>query len=361
MIYLRFQKFDMKTVFENFDPNGPAQGGSSNIYGLPSTEENSDLIIIPVPWDVTTSYRPGTASGPELVFEASMQVDLYDADYPNAWKKGFYMAPVSVELAEKSAALRQHAERVIEALEEGLDIIDDPQLSADLATVNQGSDKLNQWVYNQILQFLNKGKKVALLGGDHSTPYGFIKALSEKYADFTVLQIDAHMDLRQAYEGFEHSHASIMYNVITDLPNVNLVQFGIRDYCDEEKEFMQQHPNRIRTFFDRDIKRAAYEGKTWKQICEDLISVLPDRVYISFDIDGLDPKLCPNTGTPVPGGFEMEQLFYLLFIFQESGKQLIGFDLNEVSGSESGEETIDAIVGARLLYKLCGLLVNSGN
>lgn len=349
----------MKLVFENFDPNGPAQTGHANIYGLPSTEENSDLVIIPVPWDVTTSYRPGTAEGPELVFEASMQVDLYDADYPNAWKKGFYMAPVSVEMAEKSRNLRTQAEAVITALEEGLDPADDPQLAAELHTVNMGSAELNHWVYKQTGSMLDKGKKVALLGGDHSTPYGFVKALADRYLDFAVLQIDAHADLREAYEGFEHSHASIMYNIITDLPNVNLVQFGIRDYCDEEVDFIKAHPNRIHTFFDRDIKRAGYEGKTWSQICDDLISNLPQRIYISFDIDGLDPKLCPNTGTPVPGGFEMEQIFYLFSKLFASGKQLIGFDLNEVSGAESGEETIDAIVGARLLYKLCGLLVNS--
>lgn len=176
------------------------------------------------------------------------------------------------------------------------------------------------------------------------------------HPEFTVLQIDAHMDLREAYEGFTHSHASIMYNVITDLPNVNLVQLGIRDYCDEEVQFMNNHPSRIRTFFDRDIKRAQYEGKTWREICDEVIATLPNNVYISFDIDGLDPKLCPNTGTPVPGGFDLEQVFYLFHRLRESGKNLIGFDVNEVSGNESGAESIDPIVGARLLYKLCGYL-----
>lgn len=345
-----------KSVFENFDPNGPAQSGSSNIYGLPSTEENSDLIIIPVPWDVTTSYRPGTASGPDLVFEASMQVDLYDEDYPNAWKKGFYLTEIDSEIQAKSEEYREHAEKVIEALENGENL---GSQASHLQLVNDASKYLNDWVYKQCKTQLEKGKKVALLGGDHSTPYGFIKALSDTYESFTVLQIDAHADLRKAYEGFQFSHASIMYNVISDLPNVNLVQFGIRDYCDEELNFIKANPNRIQTHFDRDIKRATYEGKTWKNLCEDLIQSLPNHVYISFDIDGLDPKLCPNTGTPVPGGFEMEQIYYLLYLLKQSNKKIIGFDLNEVSGPESGEESIDAIVGARLLYKMCGLLINS--
>lgn len=346
----------MKSVFENFDPNAPAQRGNSNIFGLPSTLENSDVIIVPVPWEVTTSYRPGTAGGPELVYEASMQVDLYDADHPGAWKRGYYMLPVSEEIAALSEDWREQAEILIEALEEGADPEAEGDLSEIAAQVNQASSDLNDWVYGQTKHLLESGKKVALLGGDHSTPYGFIKALAEKHNEFAVLQIDAHADLRKAYEGFTHSHASIMYNVISDLPNVSLVQFGIRDYCDEEVHFMHAHPDRIRTFFDRDIKRKQYEGKLWKDICGELVAALPDKIYISFDIDGLDPKLCPNTGTPVPGGFELEQVFYLFHKLREAGKQVIGFDVNEVSGSENGEESIDPIAGARLLYKLCGYL-----
>lgn len=346
----------MKSVFENFDPNAPAQSGHSNIFGLPSTLENSDVIIVPVPWEVTTSYRPGTALGPELVFDASMQVDLYDADHPGAWKKGYYMLDISTDISQLSEDWRTQAEIVIDALEDGQDPEIDTSLAEILSQVNQASMDLNEWVYGQTKRLLDSGKKVALLGGDHSTPYGFIQALSEKHDQFTVLQIDAHMDLRQAYEGFTHSHASIMYNVVSDFPNVQLVQFGIRDYCDEEVDFMQSHPGRIQTFFDRDLKRQQYEGKLWKDICGELIAALSDKVYISFDIDGLDPKLCPNTGTPVPGGFELEEVFYLFHRLRQAGKTIIGFDLNEVAGDESGVESIDPIVGARLLYKLCGYL-----
>lgn len=346
----------MKSVFENFDPNAPAQSGTANIFGLPSTLENSDLVIVPVPWEVTTSYRPGTAEGPQLIFDASMQVDLYDADNPNAWKHGYYMLPISEEIAALSESWRMQAEVLIEAYENGENPEGDPELQELADQVNQASDHLNAWVYGQTKHLLESGKKVGLIGGDHSTPYGFIKALSEKHESFAVLQIDAHADLRQAYEGFTHSHASIMYNVIQDLPHVQLVQVGIRDYCDEEVQYMQAYPERIRTFFDRDIKRKQYEGQTWKDICGDIVASLPDKVYISFDVDGLDPKLCPHTGTPVPGGFEMEQVFYLFHELRQANKQIIGFDINEVSGSASGEETIDAMVGARLLYKLCGYL-----
>ena len=217
---------------------------------------------------------------------------------------------------------------------------------------------LQNWVHEMTINLLKEGKKVGLIGGDHSTPLGFIKALSEVHGEFGILQIDAHADLRDAYEGFIYSHASIMFNVLKDVPQVKkLVQVGVRDYCDEELDIIQNSNGRISTFFDRDIKAQQYEGSTWKQICEEVIATLPQKVYISFDIDGLDPKLCPDTGTPVPGGFELEQVFYLFKLLHASGRELIGFDLNEVSCGEHSVDGIDAIVGARVLYKLCNLMV----
>jgi agmatinase len=151
-----------------------------------------------------------------------------------------------------------------------------------------------------------------------------------------------------------------MYNVLQEIPQVKkLVQVGIRDYCDEELEIIEQNTDRIATFFDKQIKERQYEGETWKKICEDIVAQLPQKVYISFDIDGLDPKLCPNTGTPVPGGFEMEQIFYLFKTLKASGRNIIGFDLNEVSTGEAGADSIDGIVGARVLYKLCNYLVGA--
>jgi agmatinase len=173
-----------------------------------------------------------------------------------------------------------------------------------------------------------------------------------------VLQIDAHADLRNAYEGFKYSHASIMYNVMNMVPQVKkLVQVGIRDYCDEELQMINDSNGRIVTFFDKDIKEQQYEGATWRQVCDRIIAELPQKVYVSFDIDGLDPKLCPNTGTPVPGGFEVEQVFYLFKQLHASGRELIGFDVNEVSTGIQAADNIDAIVGARVLYKLSNLMV----
>ena len=340
-----------------FDPNSVGIT-SNNIFGLPFSEGDAELILLPVPWEVTISYRDGTSRGPEHIFEASLQVDLYDPDVTDAWKKGIYMLQPEKTLRVKSDYKRQCAELIICHLEDGGAVRDNEQLTDKLQEVNESCAWMINWVYEQTKELMAKGKKVGLVGGDHSTPLGYIKALADKHNDFGILQIDAHADLREAYEDFTYSHASIMYNVLKEVPQVSkLVQVGIRDYCDEELVMIRQNPERIATWFDKDIKERQYEGATWKSICRNIIEDLPQKVYISFDIDGLDPKLCPNTGTPVPGGFELEQVFYLFKLLHESGRQLVGFDLNEVSTGQHSNETIDGIVGARALYKMCNFML----
>jgi len=340
-----------------FDPNSVGLK-SNNIFGLPFSEQESRLVLLPVPWEVTISYRDGTSRGPENIYDASMQVDLYDPDVVDGWKKGFYMLPIDKNIRKKSDYLRQCAELIISHLVEGGVVAENEQLSEKLEEVNHGGTLLRNWVYEMTGNLLKEGKLVGLVGGDHSTPLGFISALADVHSEFGILQVDAHADLREAYEGFTYSHASIMYNVLKEVKQVKkLVQVGIRDYCDEELLLIRQNPDRVATFFDKDIKEKQYEGETWKQICQQIINELPQKVYISFDIDGLDPKLCPNTGTPVPGGFELEQVFYLFKLLHQSGRQLIGFDLNEVSTGEHSQDGIDSIVGARALYKLCNFMV----
>lgn len=346
------------SALSDFNPNSVGLK-SNNIFGLPFSEKEAELIIIPVPWEVTVSYRTGTARGPENIFHAAMQVDLYDADVVDGWKKGFYMLPIDKIIRTKSDYLRQCAELVISYMVEGGDVADNEQLASKREEINEGGKMLMDWVHEIASGLLKKGKKVALLGGDHSTPLGFVKALSEIHDEFGILQIDAHADLRDAYEGFTFSHASIMHNVMTRIPQVKkLVQVGIRDYCDEEVDMINNSNGRIVTFFDSAIKSRQYDGDTWKMVCKDIIDALPQKVYVSFDIDGLDPKLCPNTGTPVPGGFETEQMFYLFRMLHQSGRQLIGFDLNEVSTGTTTGDGIDTITGARVLYKLCNYMVS---
>jgi agmatinase len=232
-------------------------------------------------------------------------------------------------------------------------------MSKSLKEINEGSLYMNKWVYEQAKELLAQEKLVALLGGDHSTPLGYLKALAEKHGEFGILQLDAHCDLRQAYENFNYSHASIMYNVLNEIPEVSkILQVGIRDLGEQEWDTIQNSQGRIVTYFDKTIKERQYEGENWKDIADEMIKHLPGKVYLSFDIDGLDPKLCPNTGTPVQGGIEAEQAFYMIKRVLKSGRKLIGFDLCEVG---VGENDWDANVGARVLWRLCNLLVLSNS
>jgi agmatinase len=346
------------TDLSQFDPNAVGNP-NNNIFSLPFSQDDARLVILPVPWEVTVSYMAGTARAPEHIFNASLQVDLFDRDYKDAWKQGFFMMPCDKKVLMKSDYLRKEAELYINYISQGEVVADNKFMCKTLKEINEGSNFLNSWVYEQTKGLLAEGKLVGLLGGDHSTPLGFYKAIGEKYGEFGILHIDAHCDLRKAYEGFKYSHASVMYNAMEEMSQLTkLVQVGVRDFCDEEFDYMVASEGRAITYFDKDIKERQYVGETWKSIADEIVNHLPQNVFISLDIDGLDPKLCPHTGTPVPGGFETEQVFYLFKRILETGKKLLGFDLVEVGVSRS---EWDENVGARCLLKLCNMMVVNNN
>ncbi|MFA7117005.1 MAG: agmatinase family protein [Bacteroidales bacterium] len=329
-------------------PNG-------NYFGLPVNIESADVVLIPVPWDATVSYGRGTARGPEAIKEASLQVDLFDERIDKVWemKVASLEAPLWIEYLNNKGA--EISLKVIAALEKGANI---STLSSLVEKVNTYSEKINSYVYDSAWQQLSQDRIIGVIGGEHSVPFGAIKACAKKYGEFGILHIDAHRDLRKAYEGFTYSHASIMYNVLEQIPEVKTItQVAVRDFCDFEQELANGHNsdnkfknfNRIISFSDNQINKELFEGRNWRKVCEKIIDSLPEKVYISFDIDGLSPELCPNTGTPVPGGLSFMQIDYLFQMLRQSSKQIIGFDLCEVS---PGENNWDANVGARILFMI---------
>jgi len=345
------------TDLSKFDPN-QVSNPENNLFGLPFSEEDARLVIVPIPWEVTVSYGAGTARAPEHIMSASMQVDLFDRDFPDCWREGIYMRKLDQKILTKSDYLRKEAELYINYIAHDEQLSDNKFMLKNLREINEGSVFLNEWVYQQTSELLRRGKLVGLLGGDHSSPLGFYKAIAARYPEFGILQIDAHCDLREDFENFKYSHASIMFNALQQVPEIKkLVQAGIRDYSDGEINMISNSNGRIVSFFDQDIRARIYEGETWGKIADEIISQLPQHVYISFDIDGLDPKLCPHTGTPVHGGFQVEEVFYLFKKIVHSGRKIIGFDLVEVGVSPN---EWDENVGARVLFKLCNLLI-SGN
>ncbi|MBA3648141.1 MAG: agmatinase family protein [Chitinophagales bacterium] len=349
-------KKDKAEKIKSFDASGIGMG--NQIFGLPFNEEESEIIILPVPWEVTVSYNAGTAMAPRAIQKASLQVDLFDVDVPDAWKRGIFMKPVNKNILKRSQELRHKAVKYIAFLEDNGFVKDNKTMQKFRNEINNAGQELKSYVKAEMSEVLHQNKLPALLGGDHSIPLGFLEALADFYPEFGILQIDAHCDLRNAYEGFVFSHASIMFNALK-IPQIKkLLQVGIRDVAESELQEISSSGGRIKPFFDAQLKRNIMEGKSWKAVCDDIIQELPEQVYVSFDIDGLDPKLCPNTGTPVPGGLDFDQAVYLILQVVRSGRKIIGFDLNEVS---PGKDEWDANVGARMLYKLSNLMGLSRN
>lgn len=340
----------------DYNPNDVGVN-NGNFFGMPFDTESSHLVLVSAPWDVTSSYGGGSSSAPDALIEASTQLDFHDPYARNAWKYGIATAPIDYSIQEESITLREDAEKIIKALEKGESANDNFLLRRKLDKVNAGCESLNDKIYAQTKALIDENKLVGLVGGDHSTPYGFIKALSERHHSFGILHIDAHCDLRVAYEGFKYSHASIMYNVMSTMPEVShLVQVGIRDYCEDEIAYAEAD-KRITEFPDHTLAERKFNGENWSSVCDSIIDALPEKVYISFDIDGLSPDNCPNTGTPVAGGLSFNEAMWLIKRISDKGRQIIGFDLCEVV--PQGENSIDASTGARVLFKLCGQAIRS--
>lgn len=335
-----------------FDPSGVGLK-NGHFIGLPFDENDAETVLLPVPWDVTVSYDDGTSTAGQNILEASAQLDLHDPDVPDAWKMGIYMRHLDLVWLNRNKELRPLAEQYIDFLENGGRLAKDPQMRAALGTINEACLTLKNWVYQETKTLLGQGKRVGIVGGEHSVPLGYLEALAEHHGNFGILQIDAHQDLRNAYEGFTYSHASIFYNALKIKQIERLVQVGIRDFCEAETELVAKSKGRIKVWTDQQIRENGFEGNSFQALCQQIVDDLPGLVYISFDIDGLEPGLCPNTGTPVPGGLTFNEAVYLLKTVVKSGRKIIGFDLCEVGGLNN---EWDGNVGARVLYKLCNLM-----
>ena len=338
-----------------FDPDGVGVDNGA-YFGMPFTPEDAALVLISAPWDVTVSYGAGTAYGPDAIIEASTQLDFYDPLSPDAWRRGIATADVDYSLQEESQRLRADAVKVMRHLEQG-GSLSDVLIERKVRRVNEGCAAMNANILAQARHWLDKGKLVGLVGGDHSTPYGLIRALGERHERFGILHVDAHRDLREAYEGFEFSHASIMYNILRDVPQAaKIVQVAVRDFSRGELA-LAEASERVESFDDLTLAEAEFRGETWDEQCRRIAERLPEEVYVSFDIDGLSFDNCPRTGTPVPGGLSFNKAMWLVETVARTGRRIIGFDVVEVAPAP--EERLDAITGARVLWKLCGMALKT--
>ena len=335
------------------DPNGVALKNDA-FFSIDGEPEDSNIVFFSIPWDVTTSYRPGTRAGPLAILEASRQLDLFSPVLEKAWEMKLSTLPHPVDWDKKSETLRKKTSRYISFLEDGGDPDENTEMAEILKEANRETHSLFEWSREIARTWLKKGKHVITVGGDHATSRGPIAAYAEKFPGLSILHFDAHADLRVAYEGFQNSHASIMDHVV-QMPGISkLVQVGIRDVSPGEVERIRQSERTdkvISTYFDWDLQARKLSGESWDKISADIVGKLGSEVYVSFDIDGLDPKLCPSTGTPVPGGLEFSEAVYLIQKVLSSGKRIVGADLVEVAPNPTGDPW-DGNVGARMLYQL---------
>ena len=334
-----------------FDPDAAAPS-ASGIYGLPFSPDEAKVVVIPVPFEATTSYGGGTSRGPAAMLEASRQVDLHDHETGRPYEAGIAMLAMPKKVVRWNAEAKKTAKSVIE---KGGAV--DRKSRAAASAVNAIGAKLNRWVYDTTRDLLADGKMPVVVGGDHSVPFGAMQAYAESYPGLGVLHLDAHADLRNAYEGFTWSHASIFHNVMTRIDGISrLVQVGVRDLGNAENEMIRASSGRIVTFFDADIAIEKDSGTPFAKIADRIVAELPAMVYLSWDIDGLDPTLCPGPGPPVPGGLSWNEAIALLRAIVRAGRRIVGLDLCEVA---PGGTEWDANVGARLLYKMIGYALMS--
>lgn len=343
-----------KVDTSRFDVAG-AGDPSGSVFGLPYDEAESAIVLVPVPWEATTSYGRGTARGPATIRGSSGQLDLFDLELAEAglgqpWVYGIHMRE---ESGEVRAWNEEACAAALPIIAVGGELGGDPSLARALDRVNELSRGLDAWVEREVAELLARGKIVGVVGGDHSVALGAIAAHAAHHGELGVLHVDAHADQRRAYEGFERSHASVLYNAIELVPKISrVVSVGIRDLSAAEFERCRSHP-KIELWSDPRLRARLAEGIAARRVWDEIVEPLPRDVYVSFDIDGLDPALCPGTGTPVPGGLSFAEASALLAALHRHGKRLVGFDLVEVAPG-AGDEQWNGNVGARVLYKLCG-------
>ncbi|MBP7831635.1 MAG: arginase family protein [Candidatus Pacebacteria bacterium] len=323
----RLQKLylENRETFAAFDLNGQALG--NNLYGLPHTFENAILHVHEMPTAITVSGTTGAEDGPAGLAKGSKSIELTSEQYrDDAWIPGMWANESDPELHDLHKKGREIFDEMINS---NLDHV----VEYNVRLLDEICEKVNFILERNVTESLKLNRLVAVIGGCHGSIFGSVKAHSKFHKKFSILTVDAHLDLRLAYEGVKWSHASIMRNILTEIPQVkHLTSVGIRSTGADERQYVKENKDRISVFYDSVMRNQMdLQDKNWARWCFDIVDSIPtDDVYISFDHDGLEVSLCPSTGTPVAGGLSMWQAKKLITTLVSMDKRIIGFDLNEM-------------------------------
>lgn len=332
-------------------------------FGAKVSFNEADLVLIPAPWEATTSYKSGTSQGPELIRTASSQLDFFNLDFNASYNQRIHFEPADSLIESLNKVTKTWAQEIqIHWTEDKKKLTEQEKLLSE--KVNQASKNVLDWLYDKSAKAFQTKKIPALVGGEHSVSEALIRLMGEQYhQDYGILHIDAHADLRESYQGFKYSHASIMRNILnSSYSPKKLVQVGVRDFSEEEYETIKADL-RVNCFFDKTMSSRLFLGETWADVCQEIIEQLPHKIYVSLDVDGLSWAYAPGTGTPVPGGLSFNQILFLLSEIKRQDKILIAFDVVETSpGSQPNNlSEWNGNVSARLIYYLAGLALKTQN
>lgn len=274
-----------------------------------SNYDKAEIVIVSAPYEHTVSFGGGASNGPKAIIEASAYVEFFDEEFAR-------------ELCfEKGIATLEPIDFKDNVDKDALDLIE-----------------------QEVSQVLSDSKFVVTLGGEHSISNAPIKAHYEKYPNMSLLQFDAHSDLRDAYQGNKYSHASIMARVAEFFPTDKITQVGIRAQCKEEWEFIKSH--NIQTFYAYAL-HCGKHGRNWQK---EVVDTLGNEIYITFDVDYFDPAVIPTTGTPEPNGLNYSETLELFREINRQNKKIVGFDVVELAPVP--DVTHSNLTLARLVYKM---------
>jgi agmatinase len=292
-------------------------GIEENFLGIEdeySGYEHSKIVVIPAPYEHTVSYGGGTKNGPSAILDASHYVEFFDEETGREIHKELGIATLA------------------------------PLLSND-----ESEEQSLENIYQAFASILKAGKFPVMLGGEHTISQASIAACAKRYTNLSILQIDAHSDLRLEYLGSKYSHASVMARVCEFIDHHRLVQVGIRAQCIEEAEYIREHG--ITTLYAHEIRSGKYNGflKSWYDYALDKLS---DVVYVTFDVDGFDPSIMPATGTPEPNGLLWHETMILLKKLGDT-KKIVGCDVVElapIAGMHHADLTAAKLVSKMINY-----------
>ncbi|HEY9787055.1 MAG TPA: agmatinase [Candidatus Obscuribacterales bacterium] len=280
-------------------------------FGLPEEYralEKAQAVIIPAPYEATTSYGKGTKNGPRAVLEASQQVELFDDE--------LWVEPYRIGIASGD--------------------------EVKIAPIKGEVEQPFQELYEAVKPLIEIGKFPVVIGGEHSLSIGPVRACVERYPNLSILQVDAHADLRKSYEGNPYSHASVSYHLYHIMREPKLTNVGVRNISAEEVEWLESESPNVSIFWARQSERWNFN---------EIVNSLSDNVYLTIDVDGLDSSIMPSTGTPEPGGMSWYQLMELIKLVCVR-KRVVAADIVELSPIPKLHAP-DFLV-AKLLYKLIG-------